>query len=171
MERRVDPLRPSKVKRLRLFTVVCSSVLIISACTSPGATPRSTQSASPLVPANTTTSAPRVVAGARCLLTVTVSGGHGPRTQYVVGSVIEVTVGQRLTMGSVRNCAPSLQITARPNGVLMPVTGSPDAFLAATTGVVELSLVHAMCDGLQDPACQGGIALGSQVVQVHPSVA
>jgi hypothetical protein len=171
LERQGDPVRLSKVKRLCLFTVICSTVLIMTACTSPAATAHSTQSASSLVAASTTTSAPRAVADARCLLTVTVSGGHGPRTQYVVGGVIDVTVGQRLMMGSVRNCAPSLQTTARPNGVLMPVTGSPDAFLAATTGVVELSLVHAMCDGLQDPGCLGGIAVGSQVVQVHPSVA
>lgn len=96
---------------------------------------------------------------------------HGPRIQYVVGDVIDVTVGQRLTVGSVRNCAPSLQTTARPDGVLTALPGSPDAFLAASTGVVELSLLHAMCDGNPDPGCRGGVAGAQQVVSVHPPTA
>jgi hypothetical protein len=38
VERQGDESRPSKVKRLGLFAVVCSSVLIMTACTSPSAT-------------------------------------------------------------------------------------------------------------------------------------
>ena len=172
MERPAHASRPSKVKRLCRFTVACSSVLILTACISPAATARSAQpTSSSLAAPSTATSAPSAVADARCHFTVTVSGMRGPRIQYVVGDVIDVTVGQRLTVGSVRNCAPSLQTTARPNGVLTALPGSPDAFLAASTGIVELSLLHAMCDGNPDPGCRGGVAGAQQVVSVHPPTA
>jgi hypothetical protein len=149
----------------------------VTACTGPASvsTPSrsSPTSATPSTAATTSQkNSATADAGAWCPITVTVQSVHAQTpTQYPVGGVINVSVGQRLIVAAADHCAPSLQASAKPSGLLRTIAGLPGAFVATSTGQVTLTVIHAMCDGSPWPGCLGGIAVFSQSVLVHPPVA
>jgi len=128
---------------IRAPLLLVAGLLIMTSCTgqAPSSQTQSSHPASGSSSAATTsvTNSPPGPAASGCLITVSVKATHAQTpTQYAIGGVIDVTVGQRLVVAASDHCAPSLQVRAQPGGVLTPVTGSPGAFLAVSTGQVGL---------------------------------
>ena len=147
------------------------ALLIMTACTGPASVAPQLRSREPAptspIAANTSQTNAHP-----CPITVSVKEVHAQTpTQYPLGGVINVTVGQRLVVAAIDHCAPTLQARAQPGGVLKPVVGLPGAFLAVATGNVTLIVTYAMCDQSPWPGCRGGIAVATQFVRVDPPVA
>jgi len=154
-----------------------AGLLTLTACT--GAPPVSSPSRSssmPPTPSNSATASPNnsVAAGAPtwCRFTVSVEPVHAQTpTDYPIGGVINVSVGQHLIVAGVDHCSPDMQATAKPTGRLRAIAGSPGVFVATSSGRVTVTVIHASCDGSPSPGCAGGIAAFRQSVLVHSPVA
>jgi len=80
---------------------------------------------------------------------------------------IDMHVGETLSLISAGRCA-SLSMSGPTSGVLAPTgRGSITALRATATGSERVQVIHAMCEAMADPSCNGGVALdGSVIVRV-----
>jgi hypothetical protein len=108
----------------------------------------------------------------RCPITVTVTAvAAQSSTRYALGDTIAVRVGDRLAIASLDHCSPTLKARTQFGGPLQAVTDLPGVFTAVSVGSADLTITHAMCDGIPATGCRGGIVLSNQSVEVAGTAA